>query len=122
MHSLVYHVPKMIEHHGNIKQFSGQGIFTRHSTTTRCTLVQSLNYIKVVFVYFLMLGVENNNNDAKRNYFSSNLHDVFKEVIKAEWRLKNSEKHDRRNRKYDKKDDNYWNEGTKEQRKRPRSD
>lgn len=32
---------------------------------------------------FVLIGVENNNNIAKRNYFSRNLHDVIGEVLKG---------------------------------------
>ena len=62
-------------------------------------------------------GVEKNNNDAKRNYFSSNLHDVTGE---AEWRLEQTETSKRTKRKYNKKDENYWQDGIREARKRPR--
>ena len=61
-------------------------------------------------------------NDAKRNYFSSNLHDVSGEVIKAEWRLEKTESHQRTKRKYNKKNESYWTEGIREQRKKPRND
>ena len=63
----------MIQRYGNIKQFSGQGWF-KLITVMNITLLTH------------HVGVENNNNIAKRNYFSSNLHDVTGEVLKAEWR------------------------------------
>ena len=65
-------------------------------------------------------GVEKNNNDAKRNYFSSNLHDVTGEALKAEWWLEQTETSKRTKRKYNKKDENYWQDGIREARKRPR--
>ena len=55
-------------------------------------------------------GVEKNNDDAKRNYFSSNLHDPAGEVLKAEWRLEQTEQYRRRKRKYCKRNLDYWQE------------
>ena len=52
-------------------------------------------------------GVEKN-NDAKRNYFSSNLHDPAGEVLKAEWRLEQTEQYRRRKRNYCKRNLDYW--------------
>ena len=69
---------------------------------------------------FFLSGVEKNNNDAKRNYFSSNLHDATGEVLKAEWRLEQTEECKRTKRKYHKKDENYWQDGIREARKKPR--
>ena len=40
--------------------------------------------------------MENNNNIAKRNYFSSNLHDVTGEVLKVEWRQEQMEQYRRK--------------------------
>ena len=59
----------------------------------------------------LVAGVEKNNDDAQRNYFSSNLHDPAGEVLKAEGRLEVTEQHRREKRKYTKGDDAYWKEG-----------
>ena len=67
IHSLVYHVPEMIKKFGNIKQFSGQGKVSEFAIESRLLSV------------FFLSGVEKN-NDAKRNYFSSNLHDATVEV------------------------------------------
>lgn len=55
-------------------------------------------------------GVEKNNDDAKRNYFSSNLHNPAGEVLKAEWRLEQTEQYRRRKRKYCKRNLDYWQE------------
>ena len=66
-----------------------------------------------------LLGVENNNNIAKRNYFSSNLHDVTGEVLKAEWRQEQTEKFKRQKRSYTKHNYDYWEE-INEARKRQR--
>ena len=48
-------------------------------------------------------GVEKNNDDAKRHYFSSNLHDPVGEVLKAEARIDETVKHKRKKRKYTRK-------------------
>lgn len=64
------------------------------------------------------IGVENN-NIAKRNYFSSNLHDVTGEVLKAEWRQEQTERYKRKKRSYTKHNHDYWEE-IKETRKRQR--
>ena len=52
---------------------------------------------------FLNPGVEKNNDDAKRHYFSSNLHDTVGEVLKAEGRLDETSKFKRTKRKYTRK-------------------
>jgi hypothetical protein len=66
------------------------------------------------------IGVENNNNLAKRNYFSSNLHDVTGEVLKAEWRQEQTENYKRKKRGYTKHDHDYWEKEISENRKRQR--
>lgn len=70
--------------------------------------------------YTHTVGVENNNNIAKRNYFSSNLHDVTGEVLKAEWRQEQTEKYKRSKRSYTKHNLNYWEKEINEKRKRQR--
>ena len=65
------------------------------------------------------IGVENNNNIAKRNYFSSNLH-VTGEVLKAEWRQEQTERYKRKKRSYTKHNHDYWEKEIKETRKRQR--
>lgn len=66
------------------------------------------------------VGVENNNNIAKRNYFSSNLHDVTGEVLKTEWRQEQTEKYKRQKRSYIKHNHDYWEKEINETRKRQR--
>ena len=73
MHILVYHVPEMIDHYGNIKKFSGQGILC-----SKC---------KHYFIVDYVTGVEKNNDAAKKYYFSSNMHDGPGEILKTEARL-----------------------------------
>ena len=75
------------------------------------------------------LGVEKNNDDAKRNYFSSNKHDAAYEILVTEARLEELRKDTddrsscvREKRRYVKKDTAYWTEGIKTSRKKPPSD
>ncbi len=51
MHSMVYHVPRMLRLYGNIKKFSGQGV---------CLIVV---VIRCDFVLNYFVGVEKNNDD-----------------------------------------------------------
>ena len=55
-------------------------------------------------ITIFLSGVEKNNNDAKRNYFFSNLHDITGQVLKAEWRLEQTETCKRTKCKYTKRD------------------
>lgn len=87
MHCLVYHIPDMIKRYGNIKQFSGQ---------------ETVNN----FYASLLTGVKNN-NIAKRNYFSSNMHDVTGEVLKAEWQQEQTKEYKRKKRNYTKHNCDY---------------
>ena len=66
-----------------------------------------------------LIGVENN-IIPKRNYFSSNLHDVTGEVLKAEWRQEQTEKYKRKKRSYTKHNQDYWEREINEIRKRQR--
>ena len=95
MHCLVFHVPEMIKKYGNIKQFSGQGNLYVFENSIH-------NYLHN------NLGVEKNNDDAKRNYFSSNMHDPANEVLQAEWRMEHTEEYRRRKRTYTKRNPDYW--------------
>ena len=65
-----------------------------------------------------MLGVEKNNDDSKRNYFSSNRHDATAEILKTEARLETLASGTdtipscrREKRAYHKRDTGYWDEG-----------
>ena len=79
MHIMVYHVPKMLRVFGNIKQFSGQGKWNIWRLFT-------IHYFDFI-IFFFGLGVEKNNDDSKRHYFSSNKHDAASEIIRCEARL-----------------------------------
>ena len=71
-------------------------------------------------------GVEKNNDDAKRNYYSSNRHDAAGDILRAEARLEKLRRGTteiescvRQKRKYDKGDSGYWEDGILAARKRP---
>lgn len=66
-------------------------------------------------------GVEKNNDVARCNYFSSNMHDIAGEVLKAEGRFEVTQPFKREKRKYTKKSEDYCsNRGIQENRKRRR--
>ena len=56
----------------------------------------------------LPVGVEKNNADAKRNYFSSSRWDAPREIILAEARLERLAKYNREKRTYIKQNEAYW--------------
>ena len=64
MHCTVYHVPECIRRYGNLRTFSGQGVYIYQ-------LMVILNG-NCSAIFLICLGVENHNDDAKRAYFSSN--------------------------------------------------
>lgn len=62
--------------------------------------------------------MEKNNDDCKRNYFSSNRHDAARDILVAEARLEQLVRGApgipscvRKKRSYEKKDTEYWEEG-----------
>ena len=68
------------------------------------------------------LGVEKNNDDAKRNYYSSSRHDAAKEILHTEARLDQlRDSCYRSKRKYEKVDSSYWDDGIRAQRQRDSS-
>ena len=71
----MFNVPDMIERHGNIKMFSGQG---KSNDADHVYMRQSFDFF---------LGVEKNNDEAKKQIFSSNMHEVAGEILKADARL-----------------------------------
>lgn len=105
MHILVYHVPQMIRNNGNIKQFSGQGEpYLNYDSL-------GFSVYRTFYCFFPTTGVEKNNDDSKRNYFSSNKWDAPKEILISEERISKLRNMARMKRKYTKKDTSYW-EGT----------
>ena len=73
-------------------------------------------------------GVEKNNDDAKRNYFSSNRHDAAGDILRTETILEELRRGKfgvcvRKKRAYEKTNDAYWNEGgIQESRRAKRAD
>ena len=63
MHCMVYHIPECIRRYGNLRTFSGQGVYIS---------IDGDSEWKLQCNFFICLGVENHNDDAKRVYFSSN--------------------------------------------------
>ena len=112
MHAKVYHVPQMIKEFGNIKQFSGQG--------THTTYKGSPPYVFVINALSRGLGVEKN-DDARRNYRSSNHWD---DMLTTEFRLEQGSKHERNHRTYNKHKLEYWFGGgiQEDRRKRQKLD
>ena len=90
MHAMVYHVPNIIRQYGNLKQFIGNALYTSYLCTS---------------------GVEKHNDDAKRNYFSSNLWDAPADIMMTEYRLEVLQEYSREKRAYTKRDSAYWHEG-----------
>ena len=65
-----------------------------------------------------MIGIEKNNDDSKRHYFSSNKHDAPGEIIRTECRQEALQQgvcdHPtcvRQKRNYSKVDSDYWDQG-----------
>ena len=108
----MYHVPECIRKYGNIKQFSGQG---RYTTTT--TVMRNMST-----KFSTCAGVEKNNDDARRNYFSSNLQDAPGEILKAEGRLEQTQEYKRTKRTYTKRKADYWHNGGIEEARKMRRD
>ena len=61
--------------------------------------------------YLCTSGVEKHNDDAKRNYFSSNQWDAPADIMMTEYRLEVLQEYSREKRSYAKWDSAYWHEG-----------
>ena len=61
--------------------------------------------------YLCTSGVEKHNDDAKRNYFSSNRWDAPADIMMTEYRLEMLQEYSREKRTYTKRDSAYWHEG-----------
>ncbi len=99
---------------GTLNSFPDKVLIYTTMCRTTITVFSCYSYT----VVHLLIGVEKNNDVARRNYFSSNLHDPAGEILKAEGRFEVTEHHKRQKRKYTKRDDEYWiNGGIQENRK-----
>ena len=85
--------------------------------------------VLVSYILCTIRGVEKNNDDSKRHYFSSNKHDAPGKINKSECRQEALRQgvweHPscvQQKRNYSKVDSDYWNEGIKEVRKRSRTE
>ena len=88
MHALSYHVPVFIKNYKSFKQFTGQ-------------------------------GVEKNNDDAKRIFFQkSNKWDAARDVLQLEARQQALNHCERKKRKYEKQNSEYWDTGIVDSRKK----
>ena len=137
MHSMVYHVPSMIKQFGSIKQFSCQGITKQLDCISELSSAVT-NYLVHIHIYThtrthtdaqhthththtrthtqctkpMPPGVEKNNDDARRIYFSSNRWDASTDIIQTEARLETLQKTcELEKRAYTKRNETYWNEG-----------
>ena len=64
-------------------------------------------------------GVEKNNDDARRNYRSSNPWDAAVEMLKTEFRLEQGHEHERAHWQYTKRNHEHWfGGGIQEERKK----
>ena len=86
MHAMVYHVPNIIRQYGNLKQCS-------------CQVWNALYFF--LDSYLCTSGVEKHNDDAKRNYFSSNRWDAPADIM---MRLEVLQEYSREKRAYTKRD------------------
>lgn len=104
------HVPTHIGLLGGIKRFTGQGIAHVH--------VQINKQCMFSLEHDLNIGTEKNNDDARRNYYSSNHLDITKEILLTEARLELLRHLERLKRQYIKRRDVYWKEEIYEKRRR----
>ena len=104
MHILAKHVPDQMKIAHGIKRFTGQ-----RKQIFKCNTCMLLtNFI----------AVEKNNDDARRNYRSSNRLDGAKEIVLADARLETLRDYAREKRPYNKTNSDYWEKDIYEKRKR----
>lgn len=125
MHAAAYHIPQMVEQNDNIKQFSGQG---KYNFILLGTLLLKSVHLALLFmnailnaILFIVLGVEKNNDDARRIIQRKSNHcDDPAEVLRTEYRLAALHHRERQHRKYTKKNTEYWEEQIKTKRGKKR--
>ena len=61
--------------------------------------------------HFQLQNFEKNNDDAKKNYYSSNRHDPCGDILVTEARIEELADTARQKRPYTKRDDQYWEGG-----------
>uniref|UniRef100_A0A1X7V217 Uncharacterized protein n=1 Tax=Amphimedon queenslandica TaxID=400682 RepID=A0A1X7V217_AMPQE len=88
MHIMAYHVPLLMRRHKGIKRFTGQ-------------------------------GVEKNNDLAKKLYFSSNHQDAARDILLTEGHIEELQQGSKRQkRRYNKKDNEYWQDDIRQKRRK----
>ena len=65
----------------------------------------------LIIIYALQVLRNTCNDDAKRNYFSSNRWDAPADIMMTEYRLEVLQEYSREKRAYTKRDSAYWHEG-----------
>ena len=98
MHTMVKHVPDQMRRLNGIKRFSGQG--------------KTFNLVTTIIdsAWHTPVGTEKNNDDARRNYMSSNHLDAPRDILLTEDRLRQLARFERQKRDYNKTDTDYWEE------------
>lgn len=99
-------------------------IVTRILCVSCALVILCIRYVHV----HTHVGVEKNNDDSKRHYFSSNKMDAAAEIVRCDYRLEAMRQGvwghpscHREKRKYTQRDDEYWNNGgIQEARKKAR--
>lgn len=71
-----------------------------------------------MLVSVVRIGVEKNNDDARRHFMSSNHHDAAREVLLTEARLVKLGEYARQKRGYSKTDRSYWEKDILKKRRR----
>lgn len=64
------------------------------------------------------VGVEKNNDCARKHFFSSNHQDAARDILLTDSRVEELQHGKRAKRKYEKKDTSYWELGVREKRRK----
>ncbi len=102
---MVNHVPDQMRRLKGIRRFSGQGIY------------ESL-FIEIIILHRHVGTETNNNDDARKNYISSNHLDGPRNILLMEEKLEKLAQYKRTKRSYNKVNTEYWEEDIYRKRKR----
>ena len=80
--------------------------------------VRKFTNVTIIMLLTNFIAVEKNNDDARRNYHSSNRLDGAKEIVPADARLETLRDYAREKRPYNKTNSDYWERDIYEKRKR----
>ena len=125
MHAAAYHIPNIVTQNGNLKQFSGQGklitgYFEKKIGTTLNKLLMMTTNKKLhdSAINYIFLGVEKNNDDARRILQCKTNHtDDPADILRAEHRIRTLKHRERQPRYYTKKSVEHWENTIKTKRK-----